>query len=307
MGHPKPFNMKMLGVGNEQWGPQYIERYVPFVKAIKDRYPDIQLIGATGSDPEIFPNGPKEVEFLWDQMRKLNAEIVDEHFYRSPDWFLDSAGLYDKFEQNGPKVFVGEYAAQSVGVASPDNRNNWKCALAEAAFMTGLERNADVVVMSCYAPLFGHEDRWQWRPDLIWFDNLTSYGTANYYVQQLFSRNRGDVVLPVEVTGRQPPSSRQPGLYVTASRDEKAGEVILKVVNSAEKTMAADVQIKGAGRATSRGTMILLVGGKLTDENSLAEPRKIAPVTSSLKNLGGEFKHTFPPCSLTVLRLKTRD
>ncbi len=325
MGHPKPFNMKMLGVGNEQWGPQYIERYVPFVKAIKDRYPDIQLIGATGSDPEIFPNGPKEVEFLWDQMRKLNAEIVDEHFYRSPDWFLDSAGLYDKFERTGPKVFVGEYGAQSVGVASPDNRNNWKCALAEAAFMTGLERNADVVVMSCYAPLFGHEDRWQWRPDLIWFDNLTSYGTANYYVQQLFSRNRGDVVLPVEVrsmpetvgAGFKPSketpggvttsaSSKQPGLYVAASRDENAGEVILKVVNSAEKPMAADVQIKGAGRVASQGTMILLAGGKLTDENSITEPRKIAPVTSSLKGLGGEFKHTFPPYSFTVLRLKTR-
>jgi len=306
MGHPKPFNMKMLGVGNEQWGPQYIERYVPFVKAIKDKYPDIQLIGATGSDPEIFPNGLKEVEFLWDQMRKLNAEIVDEHFYRNPDWFLDSAGLYDKFERTGPKVFVGEYGAQSVGVASPDNRNNWKCALAEAAFMTGLERNADVVVMSCYAPLFGHEDRWQWRPDLIWFDNLTSYGTANYYVQQLFSRNRGDVVLPVEVSGRQSPSSKQPGLYVTASRDEKAGEVILKVVNSAEKLIAADVQIKGAGRVASQGTMIVLAGGRLTDENSIAEPRKIAPVTSSLKGLAGEFKHTFPPSSLTVLRLKAR-
>ena len=225
---------------------------------------------------------------------------------RSPDWFLDSAGLYDSYERNGPKVFVGEYAAQSVGVASPDNRNNWKCALAEAAFMTGLERNADVVVMSSYAPLFGHEDRWQWRPDLIWFDNLTSYGTANYYVQQLFSRNRGDVVLPVEVSGQQPPSSKQPGLYVTASRDEKAGEVILKVVNSAEKPIAADVQLKGAGRVASQGTMIVLAGGKLTDENSIAEPRKIAPVTSSLKGLGGEFKHTFPPYSFTVLRLKTR-
>jgi alpha-N-arabinofuranosidase len=307
MGHPKPFNMKLLGVGNEQWGPQYIERYVPFVKAIKDKYPDIQLIGATGSDPMIFPNGPKEVKFLWDQMRRLNAEIVDEHFYRGPDWFLDNAGLYDEFERKGPKVFVGEYAAQSVGVASPDNRNNWKCALAEAAFMTGLERNADVVVMSCYAPLFGHEDRWQWRPDLIWFDNLTSYGTANYYVQQLFSRNRGDVVLPVEVSSQQPPSSKQPGLYVTASREDKAGKVIVKVVNSAEKPMAADVQLKGAGRVASQGTMIVLVGEKLTDENSIAEPKKIAPVTSSLKGISDQFKHTFPPCSLTVLRLKTKD
>ncbi len=306
MGHPKPFNLKYLGVGNEQWGPQYIERYVPFVKAIKEKYPEVHLIGATGSDPTIFPNGATEVEFLRKELRKLNAEIIDEHFYRGPDWFLDNAGLYDSYERAGPKVFVGEYAAQSVGVASPDNRNNWKCALAEAAFMTGLERNADLVIMSCYAPLFGHEDRWQWRPDLIWFDNLSSYGTPNYYVQQLFSRNRGDVVLPVEVSGQQPPSSKQPGLYVTASRDEKAGEVIVKVVNSAEEPTPANVQLTGAGRVVSRGTMIVLAGGKLTDENSIAEPRKIVPVMSSLKGVSGKFKHTFPPCSLTVLRLKTK-
>ncbi len=307
MGHPEPFNMKMLGVGNEQWGPQYIERYVPFVKAIKAKHPDIQLIGATGSDPEIFPNGPKEVAFLQEQLQSLKADIIDEHFYRKPDWFLDSAGHYDNYKRSGSKVFVGEYGAQSVGVASPDNRNNRKCALAEAAFMTGLERNADLVIMSCYAPLFGHEERWQWRPDLIWFDNLTSYGSANYYVQQMFSRNRGDVVLPVEVTGQQPPSSKQPGLYVSAGRDEKAKEVILKVVNGAEKPVAADVQLKGAARVASRGTMILLAAEKLTDENSIAEPRKIAPVTSSLKGVSPEFTHTFPAHSFTVLRLKTRD
>jgi len=307
MGHPEPFNVKFLGVGNEQWGPQYIERYKPFVKALKDRFPEVQLIAAAGSDPTIFPNGAKEVEYLWEQFRKLNAEIVDEHFYRNPDWFLDSAGLYDDYDRNGPKVFVGEYAAQSVGVASPDNRNSWQCALAEAAFMTGLERNADLVVMTCYAPLFGHEDRWQWRPDMIWFDNLNSYATCNYYVQQLFSFHRGDVVLPVTVSGQEPPSARQPGLYVTCSRDSKSKEIILKVVNSADKSISADVQIDGNKRIARRGTQIVLAGEKLTDENSLAEPRKVAPIASPLRGVGEAFTRTFPPYSFTVLRLKVTD
>jgi alpha-N-arabinofuranosidase len=301
MGHPKPFNMQLLGVGNEQWGPQYIERYIPFVKALKEKYPEVQLIGATGSDPTIFPNGPAEVKFLWGEMRRLNAEIVDEHFYRKPDWFLDSAGLYDNFERGGPKVFVGEYAAQSVGVASPDNRNNWHCAMAEAAFMTGMERNADAVIMTCYAPLFGQEQRWQWRPDLIWFDNLQSYNSANYYVQQLFSLNRPDVVLPAEVTGQAPPTSRQPGLYVVAGRDEKAKEIVLKAVNSAAEPTDAAIQVSG-GRLTGTGTVTILMGA-LADENSLENPRKVAPITSPFRWIGRNLAYTFQPYSLTVLRL----
>ncbi|MEN6578672.1 MAG: alpha-L-arabinofuranosidase C-terminal domain-containing protein [Phycisphaerales bacterium] len=304
MGHPKPFNLKYLGVGNEQWGPQYIERYVPFVKALKDKYPEVQLIGATGSDPQIFPNGPAEVEFLQKKLKELKADIIDEHFYRNPDWFLDSAGHYDSYERSGSKIFVGEYAAQSVGVASPDNRNNWRCALAEAAFMTGLERNADLVTMSCYAPLFGHLDRWQWTPDLIWFDNLQSYATPNYYVQQLFSLNRGDVLLPVEIAGQEPPTSRRPGLYATSSRDAKPEDIILKVVNSAAEPRAAFIKIEGVRRLGRRGIATVLAGEKLTDENSLAEPKKLAPVISQLNSVGTSFAHTFPAYSLTVLRLQ---
>ena len=195
MGHPKPFNMKLLGVGNEQWGPQYIERYERFAKALKEKHPEIKLVSSAGPSPD-----DERFHFLWPKLRELKADIVDEHCYANPDWFFDNAHRYDNYDRNGPKVFMGEYAAQSVKTVSPENRNNWQCALAEAAYMTGLERNADVVVMSSYAPLFAHEERWQWRPNLIWCDNLQSYGTPNYYVQQLFSRNRGDVVLPVEVS-----------------------------------------------------------------------------------------------------------
>lgn len=304
MGHPKPFNVKYLGVGNEQWGPQYVERYVPFAKALKEKYPEVQLIGGTGSDPQIFPNGPAEVKYMQEQLQKLHADIIDEHFYRKPEWFFDSAGHYDSYPRTGPKIFVGEYAAQSVGVASPNNRNNLQCALSEAAFMTGLERNADLVAMSCYAPLFGHEERWQWRPDLIWFDNLRSYASVNYYVQQLFSLNRGDVVLPVEVAGQEPPTSKQPGLYPTSSRDERSGEIILKVVNSAPHATTAKLKIEG--RRPIQGTATVLAGEKLTDENTLAEPRKVVPVNNSLKGVGASFDYTFKPYSLTVLRLRTR-
>jgi alpha-L-arabinofuranosidase len=122
---------------------------------------------------------------------------VDEHCYANPIWFLSNSDRYDAYDRNGPKIFFGEYAAQSVAICSTKNRNNLECALAEAAYMTGLERNADVVRMASYAPLFAHVDGWQWTPDLIWTDNLRVCGTPNYYVQQLFSLNRGDVVLPV--------------------------------------------------------------------------------------------------------------
>jgi alpha-L-arabinofuranosidase len=139
-----------------------------------------------------------------------------------PDWFLRAATRYDDYDRSGPKVFMGEYAAQSVDIVSPDNRNNLRCALAEAAFLTGLERNSDVVVMSSYAPLLGHEEAWQWRPNLIWFDNLTSYATPNYYVQQMFSRNRGDVVLPLKLTDSRPlePAAGRIGLIT----DQAAAE-----------------------------------------------------------------------------------
>jgi alpha-L-arabinofuranosidase len=193
MGHPDPFNMKMIGVGNEQWGPQYIERYKLFEKAIKSKYPSIGIISSAGP----FPDG-ELFDFAWEELKSLNVEIVDEHYYRNPEWFFQNANRYDKYDRNGPKIFAGEYAAQSVAVASPDNKNNWQCALSEAAFMTGLERNADVVHLTSYAPLFAHAEGWQWTPDLIWFDNLNAYGTANYHVQKLFANNKGTHTLSVK-------------------------------------------------------------------------------------------------------------
>ncbi len=294
MGHPEPFNMKLLGVGNEQWGPQYIERYKVFVKAIKEKYPDIVLIGATGSDPAIFPNGPKEVEYLWAELRKLKADIVDEHFYRPPDWFVQNADHYDDYDRNGPKLFVGEYAAISGSVANPDNQNNLGCALAEAAFMTGLERNADLVTMSSYAPLFAHVDAWQWKPDLIWFDNLSVYGTPNYYVQKLFSTKRGDVVLPVTLQGQDE------NLYVSACRSGK--QIILKVVNPSGKAIASEIDLKGVKTVSYAGGTVL--SGQPQDKNTIEEPAKIVPAKAAPFNVSSpKFTYRFKEYSMTVLEL----
>jgi alpha-N-arabinofuranosidase len=303
MGHPKPFNMKMLGIGNEQWGPQYIERYKVFARAIKARYPEMQLIAATGSDATIFRNGHAEIEYLWSQWRKLEPEIVDEHFYRRPEWFLENVDLYDDYDRTGPKLFVGEYAAQSVGVASPNNRNSLKCALYEAAFMTGLERNADLVVMTCYAPLFAHEDAWQWRPDLIWFDNLNVYGSANYYVQKLFSLNAGTHQLTAEVEGVPTTGGKRKLLHASATFDEEAGEVIVKAVNVTADTQSTTIDLKAAARAGAIAKATILSSNDLTDENSLRQPKKIYPKETSVSIDGPTFTYGFTPYSLTILRV----
>jgi alpha-N-arabinofuranosidase len=306
MGHPKSFNMKMIGIGNEQWGPQYIERYKVFFKAIKARYPDMQLIAATGSDATIFPNGQAEIEYLWSNWRKLKPEFVDEHFYRKPDWFLENVDFYDKYNRHGPKLFVGEYAAQSVGVGSPDNRNNLKCALYEAAFMTGMERNADLVRMTCYAPLFGHEHTWQWRPDLIWFDNLNVYGSVNYYVQKLFSLNSGTNQLTPKVEDVPSLDGKKKALNVSSTLDKNTSEVILKAVNVTNELVEAVINLQGAKKVGPDMTAILLSSEKLTDENSLAEPQKIYPKTTTETINGAQSSYAFEPYSLTVLRIPVR-
>jgi len=192
MGHPSPFNLKFIGVGNEQWEPQYIERYKVFEKAVLSKYPSIKIVSGAGP----FAEG-EYFNYAWKELKQLKPALIDEHYYKPPNWFFSNASRYDNYERNGPKVFAGEYAAHSKENPDAEGRNNWEAALAEAAFMTGLERNADVVQMCSYAPLFAHVDAWQWRPDLIWFDNLNSMTTPSYYVQKLFSTNKGTNVIAI--------------------------------------------------------------------------------------------------------------
>ncbi len=294
MGHAQPFHLTMLGVGNEQWGPQYFERYARFATALRAQHPEIKLVANAGPSP-----ADDRFNLAWTRLRELKADIVDEHCYDKPAWFLDHANRYDHYDRNGPKVFMGEYAAQSVQTVSPDNRNDWGCALAEAAFMTGLERNADVVIMSSYAPLLAHVDGWQWTPDLIWFDNLRAFASPSYYVQQLFSRNRGDVVLPTRLTG----VGATPRLYATASRDQAHGEIILKFVNATGEDQRVNVNLAGAARVRGKAQMTVLTAPELSEENTLDHPRRVAPQNRSVNVPGPQFGQTFPRYSVTVLRI----
>ncbi|MBN2742564.1 MAG: carbohydrate binding domain-containing protein [Marinilabiliaceae bacterium] len=297
MGHPAPFNLKYVGVGNEQWGTQYIERFVVFEKAIKAKYPNIIVV--TGSGP--FPDGA-DFDYAWGELKKMNAEIVDEHYYRSPQWFRDNATRYDSYDRKGPKVFAGEYAAQSVAIASPDNKNNWDCALSEAAFMTGLERNAEVVTLTSYAPLFAHVEAWQWTPDMIWFDNLRSMGTVNYYVQKMYSNNAGHQVVPMLLDGKA--ITGQEGLYATAALDKETNEVILKLVNTSNQSKTTNVAVEGVKKLASKGKQIVMQADSKDAMNTLDEPTKISPVESVIKVSGNKVNVTLQPMSFTVVRVK---
>jgi alpha-N-arabinofuranosidase len=290
MGHPEPFHMTMIGIGNEQWGPRYVERYKVFAAALKAQHPEIKLVVAAGP----FPSG-EPFESMWTSWRELHADIVDEHYYQSPEWFLTNSTRYDKYDRKGPKVFAGEYAAQSAGMTSPENRNNWRTALAEAAFMTGLERNGDVVQMASYAPLLAHADAWQWKPDAIWFDNLRSYGTTDYYVQRLFASNAGTRVLPV--TPRM-----EDGLYTSATLDERTHEVILKAINNAATARPVEIHLSGM-TAARQAKVTTLQSADLKAENSFDHPTAIAPVSSTLDVGQGSVAAELQPYSVTVYRI----
>jgi len=296
LGHPSPFHLTMLGIGNEQWGPQYIERYRFFAKALKEKHPEIQLVNSTGTDP----TGDR-FNYLNDTLRKMNADILDEHYYRPADWFLQNAGRYDEYDRNGPKIFAGEYAAQSTSIGNPENRNNWKTALAEAAYMTGLERNADLVSMASYAPLFAHTEAWQWTPDLIWFDNLRSYGTPNYYVQKLYATNKGTTVVPM-LQNAQPLTGQQ-GLYASACVDEKAKELILKIVNVTANELPANMTIETKRKLKTDGKKIELRNSDLEAMNSLNNPTNIKPEESAISVKNKTVTINLPPYCFTVIRI----
>lgn len=298
MGHPKPFTLKFIGVGNEQWGPDYIARYKVFEKAIKSKYPKMTIVSGAGP----FPEGDY-FEYGMQELKKLNAEIVDEHYYKSPQWFRENATRYDKYDRKGPKVFAGEYAAQSVAIASPDNKNNWECAFSEAAFMTGLERNAEVVNLTSYAPLMAHEEAWQWTPDLLWFNNLEAYGSANYYVQKLFSTNRGTDLISITKDGK--PVTGQNNLFASAVKDVNTKEVIVKLVNTSATAQDVSIDLKGS-KLASKGTLITLTSANLEDENSFANPKKISPTEREFKLKGDKAQTSLPAYSVSVLKLKMK-
>ncbi len=299
MGHPEPFHLKFLGIGNEQWGPQYFERYAVFEKEIQEKHPEIQLISTTGPAPDdhLFKYAKKQLE-------NFNAPIVDEHYYKEPQWFFDNATRYDNYDRDSYSIFAGEYAAQSVTVCSLDNKNTWLCALSEAAYMTGLERNADVVHLCAYAPLFAHVNAWQWTPNLIWFDNLNSLATPNYYVQQLYGANKGTDLLNTTADGEA--LTGQGGLYASSVWDANTKEVVVKLVNNNKEAKRTTVSLNSAKKYMSKAKMTVLASNELDGVNTLENPDQIAPKVTEIKVLGKNVKLDLEPYSFTVIRIKQR-
>jgi len=297
LGHPAPFNLKLMGVGNEQWGEQYVERHPIFTKAIKDKYPDIRLVSSVGP----FPDG-EQFDYLTKEMTALKADIVDEHYYRNPEWFLQNASRYDHYARTGPRIFAGEYAAQSVAVVSPDNKNNWRCAISEAAFMTGLERNADLIHMASYAPLFAHTEGWQWTPNLIWFDNLSSYGTPNYYVQKLYATNKGSKVLPILYQNAA--ATGQDGLYASSTFDAATGDIIVKIVNTTAAAKSAEIRLEGLKKTSGTGKLFILKSDNPEAVNSLDQPMTVSPIESAIEVRDKKAAVVLAANSFTVIRVK---
>lgn len=299
MGHPAPFNLKVMGIGNEQWGPEYVERLEPFLAAMRKAHPEIKIVGSTGPDSE----GDK-FDYLWPEMKRVKADLVDEHFYRPEDWFLAQGARYDNYDRKGPKVFAGEYACHMRN----KNWNHFEPALLEAAFMTGLERNADVVHMATYAPLFAHVDTWQWRPDMIWFDNLRSMPTASYYVQQMFATNKGTNVLPLTMDGRPLTGGEgQNGLFASATLDKDANQIVVKVANTSKEDQTLNIDITGLkkGKALDGGK-VLTLHADLEAENTLDNPDIVKPVESTVEAAGREFTGTVGPSTFAVYRLNIK-
>jgi len=343
MGHPAPFGLKYLGVGNEQWGTIYPERLEVFVKAIRAQYPEIEIVGSAG--PSAYGG---DFDYLWNEMNRLGVDLVDEHYYMSPTWFLSNAKRYDDYDRSWPKVFAGEYAAHIVGRGSvwdpveilstprpglgspsgsnglrylapedprpsasrpsrpeppaPDQapffKNNFRAALCEAAFMTGLERNADVVYMSAYAPLFAHAEGWQWDPDLIWFDNLSSVRTPSYYVQQMYAWNAGTRVLPLLEDGA--PVVGADGLYATACFDAPTGDYIVKIINAGDSDKHVSVTFRGVS-SLGNGTLTSL---HAADDafNSLEDKEAVVPVITTVRAASNVLDVTVPASTFQLYR-----
>ena len=312
MGHKEPFNMKYIGIGNEQWGEDFKARFEPFMKAVREKHPEIKIIGTSG--PYL---GGEWFDDLWKEMRRLDVDLVDEHYYSWEGFYERNADRYDSYPRTGPKVFAGEYACHG---SDGKKFNHFNAALLEASFMTGLERNADVVYMSSYAPTFAHAEGWQWRPDLIWFDNLRVMKSCSWYVQSLFASNRGSRVIPITADGK--PVVNINGLNATASIDDATGDIIIKIANVNQYSQTVSFELPGGLTGASKTT---LHSDNAMEENTLDEPERIVPQTAevdltpvsdpsndwlmgvrNLENGRIELRETFPARTFAVYRFHNK-
>jgi len=310
-GHPQPFKLTYVEIGNEDGfdkSGSYEGRFVQFYDAIKAKYPQLQLISTVGGRDSL---GKRFT------VKQRTPDVVDEHYYRNAMEMEADAAHYDDYDRKGPKVFVGEWATREGGPTT-----NMNAALGDAAWLTGMERNSDIVVMQCFAPLFVNVNRggMQWSGDLIGYDALKSYGSPSYYVQKVFNHTQGDKVLAtkgedIPKLAVQPPTPRGktappakvmlPSLFYSATRDSKTGAIYVKVVNTAATEQAVRFEVKGAPVA-AKGSEIVIKSAKPEDANGISDPTKIVPVTTQVGDLGNSFTRTFAPYSVNVLELQSQ-
>ncbi|MEA3188259.1 MAG: alpha-L-arabinofuranosidase [Chthoniobacter sp.] len=316
-GHPEPFKLTYVEIGNEDGfdkSGSYDGRFTQFYDAIKAKYPGLQCISTAGGKDSLGRRTP---------IKSRTPDLFDEHYYRNAFEMEDDAAHYDNYSRTGPKTFVGEWATRE---GSPTT--NMNAALGDAAWMTGMERNSDVVVMSCYAPLFVNVNPggMQWKSDLIGYNALTSYGSPSYYAQKMFSENIGDLVLSTgsegiavqtwqpptrkaktgEPSPTPPPTKQVPTLFFVATKASEKGTIYLKVVNAIGSAQTAKIDLTGATNIAPEGTAITLSSAKPDDSNSISEPKKIIPVTTKAAGLSPQFSYTFTPYSVTVLVIPSR-
>lgn len=275
-GHPEPFLLNFVEIGNEDFfdkSGSYDGRYAQFYAAIKKRYPQLQLIATT-------------------PVKSIKPDVIDDHYYRRPEEFFDDTHHYDKTDRNGPKIFVGEWATRE-GTPTPD----FGAALGDAAWMTGMERNSDIVIMASYAPLFVNVNPGglQWETDLIGYNTLTSYGSPSYYAQVMFSNHIGGEIVESNLEGGSP------RLFYSVTRDAAKGLLYVKLVNASSLAQAIDIKLNGASEIKNAGTLISLSAKTPDETNTIVEPTKIVPVRSPLNNIESSLHHTLPPYSIHVL------
>ena len=285
-GHPQPFNLEYIGIGNEdKQSPEFRERFKMICSVVKAKHPEITIVGTVGPSPD-----GEDFELGWKFANENKVQMVDEHYYKEPKWFLENLHRYDAYDRKASHIYVGEYAAHDV-----DRKNTLRSALAEAAYMTSLERNGDVVGMASYAPLLAKSGHTQWSPDLIYFNNTKVLPSVNYYIQKMYGENSGDKYLASQVTVSGDSKNGADLLPVSIVKDTKSGDLIIKVVNVLPASVNAAFKLKGVNLKNSVGSKTVLTG--------LPDDMGLTPLRSEIK-VSKEFQCELPANSVTVIRLK---
>lgn len=294
-GHPKPFNLEYIGIGNEEKiTPEFKERFKIIYDAVTKKYPKITIIGTVGPGP----NG-EDYDKGWAFANELQVPIVDEHYYEKPLWFWENLNRYDAYDRNASKVYLGEYAAHE-----DDRKNTLRSALAEAAYMTALERNGDIVKMTSYAPLLAKKDYVFWSPNLIYFTNTEILKSINYYVQQLFSVHSGTIYYS-DVISYDTTKVSNNTIATSTVKNEESKTIILKIVNGNTTETATQINLSKIGAEFYKKATCSILTGDLLDENTYENPQKITPKTSELK-ISNSFTYNAPANSLSVILIKLK-